>query len=205
MKWLIPNFMRTREDPLWVESELVVVDLELTGLDVNLHEIVSVAWVEINQGKIALQSAQYKINKDVHKLAQSPIYHGISEPEIAQSGEHIEMILSTLARVLDRRILVCHNASLDWGFIQKYFVQHGLSVKPKAIVDTLKLERKRLLRAQEVIRQDQLTLPACRVRYGLPAYQNHNALSDALATAELLLAQVGQLDSQKTIKLSKLV
>lgn len=33
-----------------------------------------------------------------------------------------------------------------------------------------------------------LTLAGCRVRYGLPDYPAHNALVDALATAELLLA-----------------
>ncbi|AOT07008.1 3'-5' exonuclease [Pseudoalteromonas luteoviolacea] len=204
MKWLIPNFIKKRNEPLWIDSELVVVDLELTGLNANLHEIVSVAWVEINYGQIALQKAQYKINKDVQKLEQSPIYHGISEPEIAEKGEHLGAILSVLARLLDTKTLVCHNAPLDWGFLQKYFIQYGISTKPTFMIDTLKLEKKRLLRAQEVIREDQLTLPACRARYGLPAYQNHNALSDALATAELLLAQVSHLDSQKAITLRKL-
>jgi DNA polymerase-3 subunit epsilon len=33
-------------------------------------------------------------------------------------------------------------------------------------------------------------LPNVRQRYHLPAYENHNALVDALATAELLQAQI---------------
>jgi len=35
-----------------------------------------------------------------------------------------------------------------------------------------------------------LRLTDCRSRYSLPAYHNHNALTDALATAELLIAQL---------------
>ncbi|NLW04889.1 MAG: 3'-5' exonuclease, partial [Pseudomonadaceae bacterium] len=33
-------------------------------------------------------------------------------------------------------------------------------------------------------------LAACRERYGLPNYHPHDALTDALATAELLQAQI---------------
>jgi DNA polymerase-3 subunit epsilon len=35
-----------------------------------------------------------------------------------------------------------------------------------------------------------LRLAECRSRYNLPAYPAHNALMDALAAAELLLAQL---------------
>jgi DNA polymerase-3 subunit epsilon len=35
-----------------------------------------------------------------------------------------------------------------------------------------------------------IRLNASRERYGLPAYQGHHALVDALATAELLQAQI---------------
>ena len=35
-----------------------------------------------------------------------------------------------------------------------------------------------------------MRLADSRIRYSLPAYQNHNALNDATATAELLQAQI---------------
>ena len=37
-----------------------------------------------------------------------------------------------------------------------------------------------------------IRLAASRGRYGLPRYRPHHALTDALASAELLQAQVGQ-------------
>jgi DNA polymerase-3 subunit epsilon len=50
-----------------------------------------------------------------------------------------------------------------------------------------------------------LTLAKCRERYHLPSYSNHNALSDAMATAELLLAQITAMGSGSNILLSQLV
>ena len=46
------------------------------------------------------------------------------------------------------------------------------------------------MRREQPIRQGELTLAACRARYHLPDYRAHNALGDALATAELLLAHL---------------
>jgi DNA polymerase-3 subunit epsilon len=38
----------------------------------------------------------------------------------------------------------------------------------------------------------ELRLTALRVKYGLPNHYAHNALNDAIATAELLLAQISE-------------
>ncbi len=56
-------------------------------------------------------------------------------------------------------------------------------------VDTLLLEEAILRRKDAPIMPGDLRLQACRERYNLPNYPAHNALVDALATAELLQAQ----------------
>ncbi|MCP1328190.1 3'-5' exonuclease, partial [Halomonas sp. 707D4] len=43
-----------------------------------------------------------------------------------------------------------------------------------------------------------IRLDASRQRYGLPSYQGHHALTDALATAELFQAQVAYHYSPET-------
>jgi DNA polymerase-3 subunit epsilon len=55
-------------------------------------------------------------------------------------------------------------------------------------VDTLLQEERLLRRREQPIKPGDLRLHACRDRYQLPQFQGHNALLDALATAELLLA-----------------
>lgn len=184
--------------------DYIVVDLELTGLDPKKHEIVSAAWIEIRQQKIVLGSARHIVNKDVEHLQQSPVFHGIDHAAINE-GERLEVLLDALCESMENKVLVCHNAILDWGFI-KYACKHlGKVAKPLAIVDTMKLEKQRLYKQSLELQKDSLTLSQCRARYALPSYQVHNALTDALATAELLLAQTHQIGAGKRLKLADLM
>ncbi|MCO7188830.1 3'-5' exonuclease [Pseudoalteromonas sp. XMcav2-N-2] len=192
MNWLsrLRNW-HTYRQLRFTEADLVVLDLELTGLDPKRDEIVSAAWVEIRQGRVILNSARHVLNKEVHQLGQSPVIHGVDEQAL-QQGDTLRALLQQLGSLLEQRILVCHNALLDWGFIKRAFVHHDIETRPKLILDTMQIERDRLLRQGQTLTADCLTLSACRQRYGLPHASEHHALSDALSTAELLLAQNSQ-------------
>ena len=185
-------------------QRFIVIDLELTGLDAKQHEIVSVAWVQVDQQCIKLSKAEHYINKEVKQLEQSPIFHGIAQQEVAQ-GQSLSDILNKLSRHFDDTILVFHNASLDWSFLKCAFKAHGINAKAKLIIDTFQIEKKRLLQQGQEIALDELTLAACRARYKLPHYSNHHALTDATATAELLLAQCHQISCGNEIKLADIV
>ena len=185
-------------------QRFIVIDLELTGLDAKQHEIVSVAWVQVDQQCIKLSKAEHYINKEVKQLEQSAIFHGIAQQEVAQ-GQSLSDILNKLSRHFDDSILVFHNASLDWSFLKYAFKAHGINAKAKLIIDTFQIEKKRLLQQGQEIALDELTLAACRARYKLPHYSNHHALTDATATAELLLAQCHQISCGNEIKLADIV
>lgn len=182
----------------------IVVDLELTGLDAKQHEIVSIAWLSIEQQCIKLSKAQHSINKDVQTLAQSPIYHGIARQDVIE-GQTLTDILMQLAEELNGAILVFHNAALDWSFLKRAFKLHTISAQPQLIIDTLQIEKRRLQQQGLDIALDDLTLSACRARYHLPQYSNHHALTDAMACAELLLAQCYQISAGKGLQVRQLV
>jgi len=182
----------------------LVIDLELTGLDSKQHEIVSVAWVVIDNQCIKMSESQHFINKDVKSLEQSPVFHGISTDSVAQ-GQSLQSILMSLSAHFSDCILVFHNAMLDWGFLKLALKNAGVTQRPKLIIDTLQIEKKRLLNQSTEIKQDDLTLNACRTRYELPSYHCHHALTDAQATAELLLAQCHQIGAGKELTLRALV
>jgi len=182
----------------------LVIDLELTGLDASQHEIVSIAWLAIEQQCIKLSTAQHAINNQVQHLAQSPIYHGIAKKDL-ENGQDLAAILTALANELSGAIVVFHNASLDWSFLKNAFQHYNLSVKPALILDTFKIEKSRLQQQGLDIALDDLTLSKCRARYHLPQYTNHHALTDAMATAELLLAQCQQISAGKAITIKQLV
>ena len=182
----------------------LVIDLELTGLDSKQHEIVSVAWVVIDNQCIKMSDSQHFINKDVKSLEQSPVFHGISTDSVAQ-GQSLQSILMSLSAHFSDCILVFHNAMLDWGFLKLALKNAGVTQRPKLIIDTLQIEKKRLLQHTSDIKLDDLTLNECRNRYDLPSYQCHHALTDAQATAELLLAQCHQIGAGKELTLRALV
>ena len=186
------------------KERYVVIDMELTGLDPRQHEIVSVAWVMIEDQCIKLSGAQHLINKDVQSLEQSPIYHGIAKQDI-DTGESLETILGKLHQHFGECILVFHNAALDWGFLKQACRTLGLDAKARLILDTFVIEKKRLHQQGHEIGHDDLTLSECRKRYNLPHYSSHHALTDAMATAELLLAQCHQISRGKALKVGELV
>lgn len=186
------------------EVAFVVLDLELTGLDPKVHEIVSAAWVEMNHDRIVLKNAKHIVNRDVQQLDQSPVFHGIDEQALDQ-GVSLHCLMHDLCEVIKGKVLVCHNAYLDWGFIRLNSKSLGLDAQPLAIIDTMQIEKKRQLKQNTELQQDCLTLANCRNRYQLPEYEVHNALTDALATAELLLVLIHKIGAGKTLKLAELM
>jgi DNA polymerase-3 subunit epsilon len=186
-----------------LKQRYLVIDLELTGLDAKQHEIVSLAWVLIDNQCIKMSQSQHLVNKDVKSLEQSPVFHGISDTTLAQ-GQSLNSILHALSAHFSDCILVFHNAMLDWGFLKVALKAANITTRPKLILDTLQIEKKRLLQQCAEIKQDDLTLNACRARYELPRYHCHHALTDAQATAELLLAQYHQISCGKELKVRDL-
>jgi len=69
-------------------------------------------------------------------------------------------------------------------------------------VDTQVLARRTFERRQIPFKGSDLRLHSLGDRYNLPRYGAHNALSDALAAAELFLAQAAHRDSGKGIPLA---
>ncbi len=191
-------------DTPWQQLRFLVLDLELTGLDPKLHEIVSIGWVPIIDQRICPHEAGYVINREVSELAQSPVFHGIDHAGLA-TGDSLQSALAELAGLMNKSVLVFHNAPMDLGFLRQAFKNGDSVLRPEAVIDTLLMEKKRLARQGKEIAFDDLTLAACRARYGLPDYDGHNALTDALATAELLLAQLNQMSKGKPVALKEWV
>ena len=206
VKQLITRYLKRRH--LLAQSALkqryLVIDLELTGLDPKQHEIVSVAWVLIENQCIKNSQSQHIFNKEVKSLEQSPVFHGISTDSVAQ-GQSLQSILMSLSAHFSDCILVFHNAMLDWGFLKLALKNAGITQRPKLIIDTLQIEKKRLLQHASDIKLDDLTLNECRNRYDLPSYHCHHALTDAQATAELLLAQCHQISRGKELQLRSII
>lgn len=186
-----PLLTQRLSDPLhkldFLLSRYLVIDLETTSLNPKQGEIASIGWVVIEDGAIQLDQSGYfpmALHKDV---GQSAVFHQLTDTELAQ-GHPLTDALSALLVAAKSSVLVFHNAQLDMGFLNRNLIQHWGAPLLMPVVDTMQVEKKTLLRQNEHIKPGELRLFQCRKRYGLPDVELHNALGDALATAELWLA-----------------
>lgn len=172
----------------WHEWEYLVLDLETSGLDPKEHQIISIGWVLIQNGAIQLSSAKHYLLENA-PINDSVGIHHITDHEVEEFGRNETALLRYLRQLMKKRVLVIHHAPMDFGFLKPWWARLSAPVLSCYWLDTLAIERTRVSRRQQIVSDDGFRLMACRERYGLPEYQGHDALTDALATAELLLAQ----------------
>mgnify|MGYP000657496520 CR=1 FL=1 len=173
----------------FLESSFLVVDLETTGLNAAEGEIASIGWVLIEKGAVQLSSAQHHLIQVKQGVGQSAVFHQIHDQQL-ESAQSIQAAMAAFLAAATGRLLVFHHAELDKAFLSQACRKlYGVPLIAP-VVDTLQLEKKKLINTLGHIDSGALRLFSCRQRYGLPDYAAHDALVDAIATAELLLALV---------------
>ena len=171
----------------WRRVSFLVVDAEMSSLDVNEGELLSVGWVVVEGGAIALESARHHLVRANNSVGQSAAIHSLRDCELSEA-ESGEQVLRHFLEAATGRVLVFHHAALDMAFLNRVCRRAFNAPVLLPVVETLLQEEALLRRCEQVIKPGDLRLHACRERYRLPPYRGHNALLDALATAELLLA-----------------
>lgn len=189
----------------WRDVAFLAVDLETTGLDARTGEVVSVGWVEVRHSTIDLSTASRRIVRTSRSMPeQSAVIHSITDDEAAK-GEPLDEVLAGLLRALAGRVLLAHYLPTESGFLDAACVRcYGAGFRTPA-VDTVQLARAGFARRGKAPASGELRLDALRARHGLPRHSSHDALSDALATAELFLAQVEELGAAGPVKLKALL
>ncbi len=171
------------------DMEFLVVDTETSALTTQEGELLSIGWVVIKNNSVQMSSSKHLLLQVENSVGQSAVIHQLRDCEL-EGGISPQTMMQEFLQQAAGRILVFHHADLDLAFLNLLSQQlYGLPLLLPH-VDTLQIEKSKLLRKHQHIEQGSLRLSACRERYNLPAYPAHNALMDALATAELLLAQV---------------
>lgn len=183
----------------WRQQEFLVVDTETSGLNVNEGELLSIGWVVISDGKIQLDSAEHLLLAAEGSVGQSASIHLLRDCELEDGLSHAEMMQHFL-EVAAGKVLVFHHAHLDIGFLDLLCKNLYGARLLLPIADTMELDKRKLLRQDKSLQNGALRLSTCRERYGLPDYPAHNALMDALATAELFLGQAVKKGTKVSIK-----
>ncbi|HEY5719822.1 MAG TPA: exonuclease domain-containing protein [Gammaproteobacteria bacterium] len=181
----------------WDAVEYLVLDFETTGVDAGSAEILSAGYLLIRAGAIHLDSARHRLVRPQGALtAATVVIHGITHDRSAE-GEALAAVVDELLAALAGRVLVGHHVATELAFLSAACrAVHGTGFAGPAI-DTLELEARCWRRRQARPRRGELRLGGARARRGLPRYRAHDALVDALATAELFLAQAHELGAPR--------
>lgn len=181
------------------ELPLLAVDFETTGLDPDTDRVLSIGYVAVNGLEIDLSTAGSLVIRPDAAVGQSATIHGLTDDRVATGCELAEAIGATLD-ALRGRVLLAHYTTIEESFLHRACAQlfgAGLALRS---VDTMMLQRRLLNQGDLWIATDSVRLWAAREHFRLPVYRAHEALTDALACAELYLAQLSVLGAQTPLR-----
>lgn len=166
---------------------LLALDFETTGLDPQTDRIASVGMLDVDGLHIPLGTSEGFLVDPEREVGQSAVIHQLTDDSLRAEGISLT---SALDRVFDRlagRILLAHHAAVEVDFLTAaVFALHRVRIHLPA-VDTLRLGL-HALGEDASQHPEALRLWRLRARASLPVYRGHDALTDALACAELYLA-----------------
>lgn len=173
----------------------LALDFELDGLRRGAH-LLQAGWTAFEGTRLRLDEARAVDIRSYASLdRQAVTIHGIGEQRAAQ-GAPVGEVIAALIAALAGRVMIAHAAAIETGALGDA-ARALLGVRlPIRAICTLSLER-RLNPA--LTDSDAYRLGPARARYGLPEYRAHDALSDALAAAELFQAQLTRLPDSVTL------
>lgn len=161
----------------WEGSHHVVLDVETTGLDAQLDDVVEIAcqrWardVELDRLHLMLRPSR--------PLGQSAAVHGLDEALLRREGREPAQALAELADYLGASLVVGHNVGFDLGMLGAQANRLGVRLPHPAHADTLRLARR-------VLGSGSLKLSELAQRLKLRHQPTHRAMDDVSATQALL-------------------
>jgi DNA polymerase III epsilon subunit family exonuclease len=165
------------------EQDIVVLDLETTGLDPARDAILSIGAVRIVRGQIARDRFFYALVDPGRPIPPaSTRIHGLTDRDVA-GRPTVELVLPELVAYCAGAIPAGHLAAFDQAFLNPLLERLALPAFGPAL-DTLILAT--------VLFPDwpDFNLEAVAQRLGVPVVGRHTALGDALTSAEVLLRQL---------------
>ncbi len=182
--------------------EILAVDFETTGLNAKQDKLLSVGFITLKKQQISLKTSYHQIIKTKEQLEESNvIIHHITDSQKEQ-GKALAVVVETLLKALAGKVMLVHFARIEREFLtEACYELYGMApIFP--MIDTLALAKRRLDKRDVAYDPSELRLTSLRNNFQLPEHHAHNALNDAIATAELFMAQMSKAnkDGKTTLK-----
>jgi DNA polymerase III subunit epsilon len=167
---------------LQVSRPLAIIDLETTGINVATDKIIEIAMVKLMPDGSTLTKRKF-INPQIAIPKSSSDVHGITN-EMVKDAPVFKQVANEIKQFLDNCDLGGYNSNrFDIPMLVEEFLRAGLDFS---------MDGRKLVDVQKIFHSmEQRTLAAAYKFYCNKAHTNaHSAEADALATLEILHAQV---------------
>jgi len=156
------------------KREFAVLDVETTGTDPKMADLLEIAVVKVKGGKISDRWSTFV--KPTQPILGNQM-HGITDKDVAKAPSAADAAKQAVDFIGDA-LVVGHNVIFDLGFLEE---AGAARIDQGRLVDTLTLAREGYPDLQNY------KLDTLAGFFGVDLTQNHRALPDAEATANLLL------------------
>jgi len=186
--------MITSELPatLLKEAEFSVLDVETTGLSARNNRIIEIGIVKVKDLKV-VDKYTTLINPGCDIPYFITQFTGISNNDVAYSPSFYDTA-EDIEEFIGNSIICGHNLSFDEGFLRYEFIRNGFEPLSNLNVCTLKLSRKIFPSLKSK------SLASISEHLGIVNRTSHRALSDAEATAQILIKLIKKLSKEQGIK-----
>lgn len=170
--------------------EIAFVDVETTGLDPRVHRVIEIAIVITDtRGNPIDEWCSLVRPDDGHATTSGAAKVHLIESEWLRAAPTFPEMIPQIAHRLNGRIVAAHNAQFDVEFLQQEFRRAGYTDEHQG--DWVTLCTVELARAVDV----PCKLSRACFELGIP-YEQHHALGDARACAQLLHRFMQVIDPQ---------
>ena len=166
------------------DAELVVFDLETTGLSATRCRICEIGAVRV-RGLAVDETFETLVNPGATLPSYIADLTGIRDAEL-RNAPRAELAVRRFLRFAGDSPLVAHNARFDLAFLEREVGRLTGKRVAAPVVDTVWLARRLLHK-----RSGRFSLAHLAHFFGTSTDPCHRALPDALATAEILIALLG--------------
>lgn len=166
------------------KGNIVVFDVESTGVNVTSDEIIQIAAIKINNKGKVIEKFE-KFLKNSKSVASSMKVHGFTDEFLEKNGEDKGKVLEEFIEFSKDSVIVGHNVQYDINILNSELSRSNLSkAKYKGFYDTLDIYRRFYPKLKNH------KLESLSAIFKTETKPSHDAMDDILATKDLLVYAV---------------
>lgn len=168
-------------------ENLIFVDVETTGFDADVHEMVELAYILVRQNKgvfEVIEEKEYKI-KPEHIETADPVALRVNGYDPGQwiFASSLSEVMRVFAEKSKGAIFIAQNVTFDYSFIDSAFKKTGMKNEMfYAKLDTISMAYGMLYKDP---RAEKFSLHKLCQHFGIENKKSHTALADTRATFEV--------------------